>query len=121
MEPTVALPNARTRLDSLLDDIAWGLVLILTGAIWLIPEERVPEGVWLLGVAAIILGANLVRYSGHVRVSGFALALGVVALLAGLARLWRHDLPLIAMLFILMGVSLVLKPLLRRHAPGEGR
>ena len=30
--------------------------------IWLVPAERVPEGAWLVGVAAILLGVNVVRY-----------------------------------------------------------
>ena len=31
---------------------------MLTGLIWLVPAERVPEGAWLLGVAAILLGVD---------------------------------------------------------------
>jgi hypothetical protein len=41
----------RAALDRSLHDIAWGLLLILTGAVWLVPAERVPQGAWLFGVA----------------------------------------------------------------------
>ena len=37
-------------LDRRLHDIGWGLLLMLTGMVWLVPAERVPEGAWLLGV-----------------------------------------------------------------------
>ena len=64
-------------LDRRLHDIGWGLLLMLTGMIWLVPAERVPEGAWLLGVAAILLGVNVVRYLKHITVSGFSLVLGL--------------------------------------------
>jgi cation transport ATPase-like protein len=57
-------------LDRRLHDIGWGLMLMLTGMIWLVPAERVPEGAWLVGVAAILLGLNAVRYVKHISVSG---------------------------------------------------
>jgi hypothetical protein len=59
-------------LDRRLHDIGWGLLLMLTGMIWLVPAERVPEGAWLVGVAAILLGLNAVRYVKHISVSGFS-------------------------------------------------
>jgi hypothetical protein len=63
-------------LDRRLHDIGWGLLLMLTGMIWLVPAERVPEGAWLLGVAAILLGVNVVSYVKHITVSGFSLGSG---------------------------------------------
>src|SRR5512145_283506 len=84
------------RLDRRLHDIGWGLLLMLTGMIWLVPAERVPEGAWLLGVAAILLGVNVVRYVKHITVSGFSVVLGFAALLAAFSRIWRTDLPVLA-------------------------
>jgi hypothetical protein len=82
------------RLDSRLHDVAWGLLLALTGGVWLIPEESVPQGAWLFGVAAILLGFNVVRYLSQITVNGLSLVLGLMALIAALSRLWRTDLPL---------------------------
>jgi hypothetical protein len=101
-------------LDRRLHDIGWGLLLMLTGMIWLVPAERVPEGAWLLGVAAILLGVNVVRYLKHITVSGFSLVLGVAALLAALSRIWRTDLPVLAICLLIIGASLVVKPLLTK-------
>ena len=104
------------QLDRRLHDIGWGLLLMLTGTIWLVPAERVPEGAWLLGVAAILLGVNVVRYLKHITVSGFSIVLGLAALLAALSRIWRTDLPVLAICFLVIGGSLVVKPLLTKTA-----
>ncbi|NIV40630.1 MAG: hypothetical protein GWN58_67915, partial [Anaerolineae bacterium] len=40
-----------------LDAIGWGLFLVMLGGLWLVPEEwGVPEGTWLIGAGAIVLG-----------------------------------------------------------------
>jgi hypothetical protein len=101
-------------LDRRLHDIGWGLLLMLTGMIWLVPAERVPEGAWLLGVAAILLGVNVVRYVKHITVSGFSLVLGFAALLAAFSRIWRTDLPVLVICLLIIGASLVAKPLLTK-------
>jgi hypothetical protein len=101
-------------LDRRLHDIGWGLLLMLTGMIWLVPAERVPEGAWLLGVAAILLGVNVVRYLKHITVSGFSLVLGFAALVAAFSRIWRTDLPVLAICLLIIGASLVAKPLLTK-------
>jgi hypothetical protein len=101
-------------LDRRLHDIGWGLLLMLTGMIWLVPAERVPEGAWLLGVAAILLGVNVVRYVNHIAVSGFSLVLGFAALLAAFSRIWRTDLPVLAICLVVIGATLVAKPLLTK-------
>ena len=74
-------------LDRRLHDIGWGLLLMLTGMIWLVPAERVPEGAWLLGLAA---------------------------LLAAFSRIWRTDLPVLALCLLVIGASLVAIPLLTK-------
>jgi hypothetical protein len=101
-------------LDRRLHDIGWGLLLMLTGMIWLVPAERVPEGAWLVGVAAILFGLNAVRYVKHISVSGFSLVLGLAALLAAFSRSWRTDLPVLAICLLIIGASLVAKPLLTK-------
>ena len=36
-------PDGRAALNSALHDIAWGLLLTLAGAVWLVPVERVTQ------------------------------------------------------------------------------
>ena len=110
----VPLKAANGPLDRRLHDIGWGLLLMLTGMVWLVPDQRVPEGAWLLGVAAILLGVNVVRYLQHIAVSSFSLVLGVAALVAALSRIWRTDLPVLALCLLVIGASLVAKPFLTK-------
>jgi hypothetical protein len=89
---------------------------MLTGLIWVVPSERVPHGTWLFGVAAILIGVNVVRYLKHVDISWFSLVLGGLALIAALGQVWRVDLPLLAICLLIIGASLVVKPWLTRTA-----
>ena len=113
---SVPISMTNGTLDRRLHDIGWGLLLMLTGMIWLVPAERVPQGTWLLGVAAVLLGLNVVRYVKHIAVSGFSLVLGLAALLAAFSRIWRTDLPVLAICLLIIGASLVAKPLLTKTA-----
>ncbi len=103
-------------LDRRLNDIGWGLLFILTGLVWMLPADQVPAGAWLFGVAAILIGVNVVRYMKQIVVSRFSLALGLLALLAGLGQFWRVDLPLLAICLLVIGGSLVMKPFLTKAA-----
>lgn len=109
-------PSEDTQLDRRLNDIGWGLLFVLTGLIWMASAHQVPEGTWLFGVAAILIGVNVVRYLKHIAISGFSLVLGCLALLAAVGQFWRVDLPLLAICLVVIGVSLVVKPLLTRTA-----
>lgn len=105
----------RNRLDRELHEVGWGLLIALTGVIWLVPGELVPEGAWLFGVAAILIGVNAIRYAKHIPLNSFSLLLGFAALVAGFTRFWRTDLPLLAICLIVIGVALVAKPFLTKH------
>ena len=105
-----------SHLDRRLNDIGWGLLFMLTGLVWLVPSPQVPEGTWLFGVAAILIGVNVVRYLKHLAISSFSVVLGLFALFAAFGQLWRVDLPLLAICLFVIGASLVVKPLLTRTA-----
>ena len=103
-------------LDRRLNDVGWGLLLTMTGVMWILPPGSVPEGAWLLGLSIILLGINVVRHFTHVPVSLFSTGLGFAALVAFMAKFWQPELPLLAICLIVIGVSLVLKPLMTRAA-----
>jgi len=42
----------------------------MIGGLWLLPDETVPEGAWLLGVGVIILGLNGVCYLYGIKMKG---------------------------------------------------
>lgn len=96
-----------------LDDIGWGLFLLLTGVIWLFPESRVPPGTWLIGTGVLLLGLNAVRLAIKAPVSRFTILLGGLALLAGFSAFWGVQLPLAAICLILFGLGLLARHLFR--------
>ena len=81
----------------------------MIGEFWLLPEGTLPDGTWLIGMGAIILGLNAYRIYIGIRFSGFWIVIGILALSFGLSEVFYLDLPIIPILFILFGVSIVFK------------
>lgn len=107
--------NARkAALSRRLEGIGWGVLLIATGAIWLLPARQVPEGSWLIAVGFILLGLNALRYAYALSLSGFSLVLGILALLAGLGEFYGVKLSLFPIALIAVGVCLLLKRLFEK-------
>jgi hypothetical protein len=97
-----------------LDQIGWGIFLIMIGAIWLVPA--VPQGIWLIGTGALLLLLNAIRFRSGIHWSRVSTALGVLALTAGLGDLTGIKLPLFAICLIIVGASLVLQSLVSQKA-----
>ena len=108
--------GGRRDLDKRLEDFGWGIFLIMIGVIWLVPEEWVPQGTWLIGTGLLLLGLNAVRYSQGIALSGFTTVLGLLMLAAGIGTFAGVELPLLALCVIAMGLSLVIKPLVGQRA-----
>ena len=104
MEPT---PNQQ--LDSRLTAAAWGLFFIMAGGILLIPDSQVPSGTWGIGIGVIMIGLNVVRAALGLRTSLWTIVLGSVALLIGLGDFAGIDLPVFALLLIVLGMVVVLR------------
>ena len=101
--------------DMRLDEIGWGLFLLMTGGLWLVPSDRVPVGSWLLGTGALLVGINAVRYFRRAPVNVFTTALGALALSGGWAERTGVELPLMAIAIVAMGILLLLRPLAGRR------
>ncbi len=102
-------------LNKRLEDISWGAFLVLLGGLWLVPDRWVPEGAWLIGAGIIMLGLNLMRQLNGIRMSGFTLFLGAIALFSGIADILHVDLPLMPILLILIGANILLKPYFEKN------
>ena len=92
-----------------IDATTWGLLLLLTGVLLLLPSHSVPEGTWLILAGMILLGASVVRYVTRLRVSAFVVALGLLAIAAGASAIAGMDLPLFAVFLVLLGASIMLR------------
>jgi hypothetical protein len=102
--------DVKVALNKRLQTGAWGVFLIMLGGMAFIPDEKVNEGWWSVGVGVILLGLNAARYRQGIRMSGFTTVLGIIALVTGAGELAGIDLPGLAILLILLGAYLVLKP-----------
>jgi hypothetical protein len=116
MQPNSEQVTDHIQFDRRLNDIGWGLLLMLTGVVWLLPPASVPRGAWFFGVAVILIGVNVARYLKHIALNAFSLTLGVAAFVAAISQIWRQDAPLVAIFLLAIGASLVARPLVTRTA-----
>ncbi len=101
-------------MDERLESLGWGVLLVVIGTIWLMPERIVPPGTWLIAAGVIILGVNAIRYLKKIPTRGFSMLVAVVALFAGLRTLLDVDLPLFPVALIVIGVWILVKRLAER-------
>ena len=106
----------KATLNSRLEDFGWGVLLITIGAIWLLPEKQVPPGSWLVAAGLIMLGLNVIRYLNRIKMSGFSLVVGILAVFDGLSEFFGLKLPLLAIALIVIGACILIKPLLEKNA-----
>lgn len=97
-----------------LDQIGWGIFLVMIGTIWLVPG--VPQGTWLIGTGILLLVLNAVRYRLGVDWSGVSIALGAFALAAGLGDMSGIKLPLFPICLVIIGAALIVRPLVEQKA-----
>ncbi len=102
---TLATETLRHELDRRLDAAGWGLFFLMSGALLLIPG--VPDGTWLAGVGAILIGLSAIRWLTGLAVSWFAVILGVVALASGAGAIAGVSVPGFALLLISCGLAIV--------------
>ena len=112
-------------LNSILETVAWGLLLILWGITILF--DSVPAGIGLVGTGLIFLGLNGVRSLNGIPTKGDTTILGILALVWGGLELADQvlDLPfelsdwaIFAILMIVLGAILLARSLLRIRRTG---
>jgi len=116
-EPTPTVEPAKpgqdpekVALNKRLESVAWGLFLIMLGGFALVPDDTIPKGVWSIGVGVIMLGLNIARYFNKIKMSGFTTFLGILALIGGIAELVGFTSLDGALLLIILGAYLIIKP-----------
>ncbi len=97
--------------DQRLTQIAWALFLIMIGGFLLVPDERLPQGAWLIGLGAILLGLNGVRLIVGLRIGWVTTVLGTLALMSGLSDYAGVDVPVGPALLIIIGAAVILRNL----------
>ncbi len=105
----------KAALNKRLESIAWGLFLVMLGGFALVPSETIPKGLWSIGIGLIMLGLNAARYFNKIKMSGFTTFLGILSLIGGIVELVRITSMDGALLLIILGAYLILKPWFDKH------
>jgi len=111
----IAVDDDKAALNKNLERIAWGAFLIMLGGFMFVPEEIVKGGWWSIGVGLIFLGLNAARYLNGLRMSGFTTFLGILSVAGGILDLVGMQGVNGAVLLIVLGGYLVLKPYFEKH------
>ena len=82
----------------------------MLGGFSLVPDETILKGTWSIGVSMIMLGLNFTRYFNKIKMSGFTTALGIICLISGITQLMGVHALEGAILIIILGAYLLLKP-----------
>jgi hypothetical protein len=100
------------RLNRRLEDIGWGLFLVMIGVLWLVPDTAIPRSTWIIGAGMIMIGINGIRRLYRIPVNGFSLGLGILAAGAGIANIFGIGLPLFPMILVVVGAMILFRPLI---------
>lgn len=115
VEQEAVIDPERAALNKRLETGAWGAFLILLGGFMFVPDEIIRGGWWSMGIGVIMLGLNAARYFNGLRMSGFTTFLGILSLVGGLLEvIGLYDLDG-AILLIVLGAYLLVKPYFDRR------
>jgi hypothetical protein len=117
-EEELAKANVDTQkaaLNKRLETIAWGAFLVMLGGFMFVPQEIISGGWWPIGVGLIMLGLNAARYLNGLRMSGFTTFLGIISVFGGMLDLVGMEGVNGAVLLIVLGGYLILKPYFDRR------
>lgn len=103
-----------------LETAGWGLLLLWSGTLMLLPGDLgVLWHVWLVGAGAILLGASIVGLALRLRPTGGTIILGVVGLVSGIGGLAGVSIPVIGLAVIVLGLLLVITGIRSRVTTGS--
>lgn len=102
--------------DHRLNDVGWGLFLVLIGVVWLLPDGTVSTGAWLIATGVLLLGLNVFRRIRGIPAHRVGVLLGLLAVITGLAWLADAIAPILPAALVAVGAWIVVKPLLVRES-----
>ena len=117
-QPSTATPGdpRLAAFDHRLNDVGWGLFLVLIGVVWLLPEGAVSTGAWLIATGVLLLGLNLFRRVRGIAAHRVGVLLGLLAVITGIAWLADAIAPILPAALVAVGAWIVVKPLLVRES-----
>jgi hypothetical protein len=118
---THALDTREKEINSRIDTIGWGVVLVIIGLSALAGSTSewrwFSEHGWMIAVGALFIGINLYRLTVGIPISWFTTILGAFAVAGGLADLTGVDLPIGPAVLIAIGLAVVFSVWQRGERP----
>ena len=114
-EAQASVDSEKAALNKRLETMAWGAFLVMLGGFMFVPQEIIRGGWWSIGVGLIMLGLNAARYFNGLRMSGFTTFLGIISVAGGVLDLVGMEGVNAAVLLIVLGGYLLLKPYFERR------
>jgi hypothetical protein len=112
---TTTMHSVQKDLESRMDAAGWGLFLLMSGAMLLVPG--LPDGSWLTGVGILLIGLSALRAIFGLPVNSFGVIMAVVLVAGGVGEVAGVAVPWFALMLVLCGLALVFGELVRRpHA-----
>lgn len=103
--------NEKREIKNRVNGLGWGLFLIMSGVLWLLPAGLIPSGSWLISTGAILLAVNLVKNALGVKTtSGYFF--GTLFILFGIMRLIEKPFHFLPIFFIAIGSLTIISGLL---------
>jgi hypothetical protein len=123
MNERTAVTSGRTiaqkeQLEERIEALAWGLILIVSGAALSLPGWKVPVGGWLAAMGVILIGLNLARRWMGVETGRCTTLLGVAALTGGVAVFLGLGLLVFPLMMVLAGGWIIVAQFLARTPSG---
>ena len=107
----------KAQLAERLNRIGWGIFLIMLGIIWLVPDTMLPDGILAISIGVILIGLSILKRHYGIKGTDSNIFLGIVALSIGLGDYLNIGFPIIPVLLIFWGLSIIYRIL---H-PGKNR
>ena len=90
----------------------WGFFFIWIGVAYIF---KLDVGVGLLGVGIITLGGQMARKSAKLKFEGFWIIVGLLFFMGGLWEVFKPNIPLVPILLIAAGLTLLLSTTLKKR------
>jgi uncharacterized membrane protein len=99
------------------DTVGWGLLFVVVGVVSLIPA--MPDGAWLIGAGLVILLVSGARARLGLPIRGAAVAVGIVALSAGVFTIAHLDDAVGPFVLVVLGLSVIVGAIVRGREPAD--
>jgi len=101
------------------ETVAWGVLFLWIGAVWLVPGEHF--GIGWLGIGIIFLGLNWARHLRRIPTNWLSITLGMIALILGAVKLLASllklhvELPFFPVSLVVIGAILLIRTVVKRE------